>query len=193
MHLSLEHLTTDFLPEIVALDRACFGKLWSTEQYQREFDSPNSDILTLLRVDSREILAYGCVWEIVDEAHITIVAVHPAQRQQGFGKLMLWGLLQAAIIRQLARATLEVRATNTTAIQLYEQFGFETAGRRKKYYADTGEDALILWKGGLRNSTCHKQLTAVRQNLYQKFQQQSFDLIVSLDTAGNTEIGSAAS
>lgn len=190
MNLVLQHVTAEWLDRVVELDRICFGQLWSAAQYQREFESPNSDILVVRNPDTQAILAYGCVWAIVDEAHITILAVHPAHRHQGLGQLMLWGLLRSAIDRELARATLEVGVTNTAAIQLYEQFGFQTAGRRKKYYATTGEDALILWKGQLQYKTCAIELASIQQRLYQKFQQQSFNLMVSFDTATNPVVSS---
>ncbi len=188
MNLSLQHLTADWLDRIVELDRICFGQLWSAAQYQREFESPNSDILVVLNPDTQEILAYGCVWAIVDEAHITILAVHPDYRHRGLGQLMLWGLLRSAVDRELARATLEVGVTNTAAIQLYEKFGFQTAGCRKKYYATTGEDALILWKGQLQSKTGAIELASIQQRLYQKFQQQSFNLMVSFDPVVNSVV-----
>lgn len=188
--LTLQHLNHTQLDQVVALDQRCFGQLWSAEQYQREFDSPNSDLLVLVQTTTQTVLAYGCVWQIVDEAHVTIVAVHPDYRRRGFGQLMMWGIIQSAIQRGLTRATLEVKASNQSAIHLYEQFGFETAGRRKKYYAD-GEDALILWKNKLQHQTTHIKLKETRRTVYQRFQQQSFDLMVSLDTAESALMGSS--
>jgi [ribosomal protein S18]-alanine N-acetyltransferase len=191
VNLSLQHLTADWLDRVVALDRICLGQLWSAAQYQREFESPNSDILILIDVDAQAILAYGCVWAIVDEAHITILAVHPDYRHQGFGQLLLWGLLRSAVDRELARATLEVRVDNAAALQLYEKFGFKVAGRRKKYY-DNIDDALILWKGQLQYQTTQDELGLIAKTLYQRFQHQSFNLMVSFDTAADTTIGSPA-
>jgi [ribosomal protein S18]-alanine N-acetyltransferase len=182
VNLSLQHLTADWLDRVVELDRICFGQLWSAAQYQREFESPNSDILIVLNRDTQELLAYGCVWAIVDEAHITILAVHPDHQHQGWGTLLLTGLLQCAIARNLARATLEVKESNLAAIGLYAKFGFETAGRRKKYYADTGEDALILWKGRIQAESYQIQLQNHQQNLAQSCHQRGWDLMVSFDT-----------
>ena len=80
------------------------------------------------------------------EAHITILAIHPNFQSQGWGKLLLNELLQKAQKKSLARATLEVSENNFKALNLYQKFGFQVAGRRKKYYQKTNEDALILWK-----------------------------------------------
>ncbi|MFB2894464.1 ribosomal protein S18-alanine N-acetyltransferase [Aerosakkonemataceae cyanobacterium BLCC-F50] len=92
----------------------------------------------------------GCQWAILDEAHITIVAVSPEYQHQGLGQAMLLALLSRARQRGLERATLEVKASNQPAISLYEKFGFKLAGRRRGYYQDTGEDALVLWLNGLQ-------------------------------------------
>jgi [ribosomal protein S18]-alanine N-acetyltransferase len=147
--LSLRIATIEDADRLVDLDRLCFGKLWSRDQYLREIESPNSDIVLLLRGD--QLIAYGCVWAIVDEAHITILGTHPDHLRKGYARQVLKELLRLAIAREMKRATLEVKESNAAAIALYGAFGFEEAGRRKKYYSDTQEDALILWTGGLQD------------------------------------------
>lgn len=97
---------------------------------------------------SAPFVALGCLWSILEEAHITLLGVDPAYRRQGLGQFLLYVLLTCAQHRGLERATLEVRVSNQGAIALYEQFGFRRAGCRKHYYSD-GEDALILWLNGL--------------------------------------------
>ncbi|MBD1823723.1 ribosomal protein S18-alanine N-acetyltransferase [Cyanobacteria bacterium FACHB-DQ100] len=136
------------LPQVLELDRICFGGLWTLEGYQREIDSLNSELIAITFED--RLIGYGCFWAIVDEAHITIIAVHPDHQQQGLGKLLLFALLDRARQRQMKHATLEVRISNQSAISLYEKFQFKVAGQRKDYYTDTGENALILWRGGLQ-------------------------------------------
>jgi ribosomal-protein-alanine N-acetyltransferase len=150
--LELKPITAELLPAVVELDRLCFNGLWTTEAYQRELEGPNSDLLVLSIPEADNnlpILAVGCQWAIVDEAHITMVAVHPNYRGQGLGQALLFGLLKSARTRGMERATLEVRESNTTALSLYQKFGFQTAGRRRRYYQENNEDALILWRSGL--------------------------------------------
>ncbi|MGP1385962.1 MAG: ribosomal protein S18-alanine N-acetyltransferase [Thainema sp.] len=98
-----------------------------------------------------QFIGLGCLWSILEEAHITLLGVDPTYRRQGLGQLLLYVLLTSAQQRGLERATLEVRVSNQSAIALYEQFGFRRAGCRKHYYPD-GEDALILWLNGIHRS-----------------------------------------
>ena len=135
-------LTHELLPAVLALDQICLGGLWTEAGYQREIESPNSDLLVLLA--NNQVIGLGCIWAIVDEGHITTLAIHPDYHRQRLGQLLLIQLLQKARQRSLTHATLEVRASNQSALALYQKFGFQTAGRRKRYYKN-GEDALILW------------------------------------------------
>lgn len=148
--LKIQSLSHQHLPAILQLDKICFGGLWSKEAYEREMDSPNSHFLGIFSPETGEkLLAMGCFWSILEEAHITILAVNPQHHRQGMGAALLYSLIKTARDRGLERATLEVRASNQAAISLYQKFGFKTAGRRRRYYQDNGEDALILWLGGV--------------------------------------------
>ncbi|MFP4007173.1 MAG: ribosomal protein S18-alanine N-acetyltransferase [Spirulinaceae cyanobacterium] len=148
--LLLKPLIVDDLEAVVELDHQCLGGLWTIDGYQRELDSPNSELWGIARShhQPQSLIAMGCFWAILEEAHITLLAVAPAYRRQGLGSLLLSTLLQKAQARGLERATLEVRRSNQAAIALYQKFGFKIAGTRKKYYQDNQEDALILWLSG---------------------------------------------
>lgn len=146
LDLEIQLLKIEHLNALLELDQACFGGLWTMEGYQRELDSPNSDLLGLFcSVSNSRLLGMGCFWSILEEAHITILAVHPQYHRQGMGAALLYSLIKTACDRKMERATLEVRASNLGAISLYQKFGFKTAGRRRHYYQDNDEDALILW------------------------------------------------
>ncbi|MBV5260756.1 ribosomal-protein-alanine N-acetyltransferase [Synechococcus moorigangaii CMS01] len=170
--LQLQPLTVHQLPQVLELDQLCFGGLWSREGYLRELESPNSTLLIVPAPQNQDLLlGLGCLWAIVEEAHITIMAVHPEVQRQGFGQLILFGLLRDAWLRGLERATLEVKASNGRAIALYEKFGFKVAGRRKGYYQDTGEDALIMWRKGLNHPEFATQLNIWDAEIRQRLQQ----------------------
>lgn len=149
--LSCQILTDELLPAVLELDQICLGGLWTEAGYRREIESPNSDLLVLRA--AHQVIGLGCIWAILDEAHITTLAIHPDYHRQHLGQLLLTQLLQLARGRGLTHATLEVRKSNHRALSLYQKFGFQTAGERKKYYAD-GENALILWRSQLQRSDC---------------------------------------
>jgi [ribosomal protein S18]-alanine N-acetyltransferase len=155
LDLTIKPISVEDIEPVVILDRLCFGGLWSIDSYRRELTNDNSHFLGVaidktLEPETDGIIGFGCFWAILDEAHITLLGIHPHYQRQGLGKLLLTALLDQARSIDMARATLEVRASNQGAIQLYEQFGFQTVGRRKKYYQDTGEDGIIMWRGGLQ-------------------------------------------
>ena len=195
---TIEPLTPRLLPLVVALDQLCFGGLWTEAGYQREIDSPNSQLLVVKTtpttakgqalIDGGEpryinasgdstdvILGVGCVWFILEEAHITLLAIDPDHRRQGLGTLLLLTLLEAAIKYGSSWATLEVRVSNQSAQAIYERIGFAHVGRRKGYYQDTGEDALILWHRGLQEPAFHQKLSQLKASILSRWQIRNLD------------------
>ncbi len=151
LDLKIRSLKLEDLNALLELDQACFGGLWSSQAYQRELSSPNSHLLGLSApIMPSKLLGIGCFWSILEEAHITILAVHPQHQRQGLGQALLYSLLKSASDCGSEQATLEVRVSNQGAISLYQKFGFKVAGRRRGYYKDNGEDALILWLSDLQ-------------------------------------------
>lgn len=181
--IEIKHLAPEHLPDAVELDRLCFGGLWAIAGYRRELDSPNSDLLGLWMWEGadtgtpplqipRTLIGIGCLWAILEEAHIIMLAIHPQFQRQGLGQALLLALLKSACDRQLERSTLEVRDSNLAAVSLYKKFGFKEAGRRKRYYEDTGEDALVMWRSGLEKPEFQRYLAVeereMRDRLYEK-------------------------
>nr|WP_286196166.1 GNAT family N-acetyltransferase [Synechococcus sp. CCAP 1479/9] len=128
--------------DCLALDRAALGGLWNLEQWRRELEEEGRPGLGLRR--GSDLLAMASGWLVVDELHITLVAVAPDERRRGLGRRVLQELMGAARARGATRATLEVAAGNGPGIALYGALGFRTAGIRHGYYRN-GEDALIQW------------------------------------------------
>jgi ribosomal-protein-alanine N-acetyltransferase len=156
LDLKVSPISVDEIESIVTLDRLCFGGLWSIDSYRRELSNENSHFLAItvnpdLEPETNGIIGFGCFWAILDEAHITLLGIHPQYQARGLGQLLLCSLLDRARKIEMARATLEVRASNLGALHIYEKYGFQTVGRRKKYYQDTGEDGVIMWRGGLQH------------------------------------------
>ena len=162
---------------MVALDRSSLGGIWTLSGYERELNSPNSELLILSLPSNQEtIIGLACFWAILEEAHITLLAIYPDYQRQGLGKLLLYKLLEKAVQRQLERATLEVAVSNQSAIALYEHFGFRIAGERKNYYSQTGESALIFWRNDLQTVAFREQLSKWRQEILSRLARGEWQL-----------------
>lgn len=182
LELKLKPLGSEQLEQVVELDRLCLGGLWTLEGYQRELVSPNSRLLAisipeLSGANREKIIGLGCFWAILEEAHITILAIHPDYQGQGLGRLLLNSLLQEAVAMKLERATLEVRVSNQVALSLYQKFGFQIAGRRKGYYQQTGEDALILWRTGLNRPEFASELAIWQKEICERVTKKKWRFI----------------
>jgi ribosomal-protein-alanine N-acetyltransferase len=140
---SISPMRPDDLDEVVTIERASFGMPWSRGAFLYEIEQNRVARCWVLREDDR-VVAYLCLWEIGDELHVTNIAVHPGLRRRGLARRLLGAILEDGRARRLRAVTLEVRPTNDEARTLYESFGFRVVGRRRGYYYDTGEDALIM-------------------------------------------------
>ncbi len=169
--IAIAPITSKQISEIVALDKLCFGGLWTEDGYLREIESSQSSLFYLSisepnAVNSdNKIIGIGCLWSIVEEAHITLLGIHPDYRGQGLGQLLLYVLFKDALKRKLKWATLEVKANNHPAISLYKKFGFKIVGKRRGYYQQTGEDALILWNKDLEKPDFPQDLAKWRNQI----------------------------
>jgi ribosomal-protein-alanine N-acetyltransferase len=114
------------------------------------------------------IVGYGGLWLMVDEAHVTSIAVKPEMRGRGLGELLMLCLFDIALRMEARWVTLEVRVSNTVARQLYKKLGFREAGIRPRYYTDNNEDAVIMWSPELRSATFRDRYSALRAALGQK-------------------------
>jgi ribosomal-protein-alanine N-acetyltransferase len=131
------------LDEVVAIERASFTLPWSRGAFLYEMEQNRVARCWVLR-EAGEVIGYVCLWEIGDEVHVTNIAVRPSARRRGLGRTLLSSVLDDARQRRLRVVGLEVRPSNNEALGLYDSFGFKVVGRRKGYYYDTGEDALVM-------------------------------------------------
>jgi len=127
------------------LDHLSFPSSWSAESYLRDLRNCSSFYI-VARLDG-EVIGYGGMWLIVDEAHISTLAVHPDRRRCGLGQRLLTHLIAVARDRGAAEITLEVREANIAARGLYEKSGFISKGFIPNYYGDTGENAIVMSLG----------------------------------------------
>ena len=131
------------LDEVLSIERASFSMPWSRGAFLYEIQQNRVARCRVVR-EAGDIVGYLCVWEIGDEIHITNVAVRPSHRRRGIARMLLGAVLAEAKVRDIRLVVLEVRPSNREAIALYESFGFRVTGRRRGYYYDTGEDALVM-------------------------------------------------
>lgn len=145
--VAVRPMTLVDLPTVLEIDRLSFALPWPERSYRFELsENPAAHLLVAEtgRENHRSVVGYVGFWLIVDEAHISTIAVDPRWRGQGIGELMLGRMLAAARKLGAEMATLEVRASNEAAINLYRKFGFQVVGRRTAYYRDNEEDALLM-------------------------------------------------
>ena len=131
------------LDRVVEIEHDSFAMPWSRGAFLYEIEQNRAARCWVCREDGL-VIGYLCLWEIADEIHITNIAVHRAHRRRGVGRFVLTETLESARRRGVRAVFLEVRPTNTEARGLYEALGFHVIGRRKGYYYDTGEDALVM-------------------------------------------------
>lgn len=111
------------------------------------------------------IIGFAGMWQILDEAHVTTIGVHPDFRGHGLGELLFVALIDEAIRRDVGWLTLEVRVSNHTAQRLYEKYGFTVQGRRPRYYSDNNEDAYIMWSESLKDPGYRDRIAQHRRDL----------------------------
>jgi ribosomal-protein-alanine N-acetyltransferase len=157
-------MTVADLPEVQAIERASFTTPWPPHAYKTELETNRLASYLVVRSDGH-VVGYGGVWLMVDEAHITTFAVHPAWRRRGIGDRLLLELLDVALERGAREATLEVRLSNVPARRLYEKFGFRPVGLRPRYYTDDNEDALIMTTPALEAPAMHDRIERLRRAL----------------------------
>ena len=158
LEIKLSEISISDLGQIQLIDQACLGGFWSLQAYAEEIARPNSHLIAI-KTKEHFVLGFGCLWSIMEEAHITMLAVRPEYQKLGLGQYLVWGLLNIARNCGLEWATLEVRASNLAAIALYQKFDFQIIGKRPKYYAVTQEDALVMWRKGLAEPIFLETLT----------------------------------
>jgi ribosomal-protein-alanine N-acetyltransferase len=158
----VEPMTLADINRVLEIEHLSFSAPWSARAYRHEITQNEHSTMLVVRPAPQHrlaplrwlgflspaapgpVLGYAGCWLLVDDAHIATIAVHPDWRGHGLGELLLLSLLEEAAKRGAARATLEVRVSNTVAQGLYHKYGFRRTSRSKRYYADNSEDAYIM-------------------------------------------------
>ncbi|WP_317368116.1 ribosomal protein S18-alanine N-acetyltransferase [uncultured Tyzzerella sp.] len=138
-------MTTEHIKDVHKIEEDCFSIPWSEKSFYDEITKNKMAIYIVAKQDD-EIIGYGGMWHVINEGHITNVAVKKEHRGKGIGKQIITALIDIAKEKEMIGITLEVRVSNNIAKALYKQNGFIIEGIRKEYYDDNREDAIVMWK-----------------------------------------------
>ncbi len=164
LRLRIEAMRLTDLPAVYAIELASFTTPWPPHAYRSELETNRMATYLVVRA-ADELVGYAGMWVMVDEAHITTFAVHPAWRRRRVGERLLLALLDLALERRAREATLEVRLSNLPARRLYEKYGFRPVGIRPNYYSDDREDALIMTTETLDSARMAERTERLRAEL----------------------------
>lgn len=142
----IEAMKLTDLEQILEIEQASFTTPWSRQSFLHELLENERAVYLVYRHNER-VWGYIGMWVVVDEGHITNLAVHPAFRRRGVGRQLIEALTMESTRRGIRHLTLEVRKSNIPAQELYKEMGFVSMGIRRQYYLDNMEDAIIMWKG----------------------------------------------
>ncbi|HSA06996.1 MAG TPA: ribosomal protein S18-alanine N-acetyltransferase [Candidatus Gastranaerophilales bacterium] len=153
------------IDQIMKIESVSFGNFyWTREAFATEIEN-NIGYYFVAEAENEQIIGYCGFWLILDEAHVTTIAVHPKYRKQGLGEKLLQKMLETGYEKEAKWFTLEVRASNVSAQNLYYKYKFKSLGLRRKYYQDNEEDAMIMWTENIWESSFRDHLKNLKNDL----------------------------
>ncbi|HSG41783.1 MAG TPA: ribosomal protein S18-alanine N-acetyltransferase [Anaerolineales bacterium] len=146
--MKIRRMTLDDIPAVVELDRLSFTLPWPERSFRFELTDNPVSRCWIVELDGK-VVGMIVAWLLVDEAHVATIATHPNHRRQGIARKLLTYALRYMSKEGAVTSFLEVRENNHAAQDMYRKFGYEVVGRRKRYYKDTSEDAILMTLDGL--------------------------------------------
>jgi ribosomal-protein-alanine N-acetyltransferase len=138
-------MTLEDLPGVLEIEERSFPTPWSDSSFRHElFENPYASLFVIKSPDRMRVLGFACVWVLDEEMKVNNLAIHPESRGRGLGTRLLRFLIEFGAQQGCREVTLEVRPSNLAAIRLYRKAGLVAVGRRKQYYSDTHEDAIVM-------------------------------------------------
>ncbi len=152
------------LRSVLRIEGQVYPRPWSSGLFAGELALADTRTYVVARIGSA-VVGYAGLMLVVDDGHITNIAVDPPCQRHGIATRLLLQLARLAVARGVQQLTLEVRVSNRQAQDLYRKFGFAPAGIRRRYYVDNGEDALVMWAHDVATAAYAERLIAVEANL----------------------------
>lgn len=149
---------------VINIERKAYGNhCWSKDGFNAELNNPNGRYFSVFDADTENLIGYGGFWVVLDEGHITTIAVDPDYQNNGIGEALLQKFIEVGYEQKIKWFTLEVRISNLPAQKLYKKYSFESCGVRNKYYQDTHEDALIMWTEDIQSAKFKDKYLALKE------------------------------
>lgn len=164
LEVRLVHLRRRHLRSVTRIEGQVYPRPWSLTLFVSELNLRGSRHYVAARVGG-VLVGYAGMLYVVDEAHVTTIAVDPAWQRHGIGTRLLANLARTARARGMKNMTLEVRVSNAAAQAMYRKFGFETAGVRRNYYVESNEDALVMWAYGIDTDAYADRLSSIEASV----------------------------
>lgn len=162
--ITIEPMRLEDIGTVMDIEQVSFPTPWPRDAYHHELRENRLACYVVARM-MQQVVGYAGMWVILDEAHVTTIAVDARYRRRHIGERLLVALIDEAMRRSARQVTLEVRRSNRGAQALYRQYGFKDIGIRKGYYSDNGEDAIIMWTGNIREAPFQERYSQNRARL----------------------------
>lgn len=141
----IKQMKPDDIDQVIKIEESAYGDHhWTKESFLNEINNELAKYYSLYSPDG-QLAGYAGCWHILEEAHITTIAIAPEFRRRKYAESLLKSIIDDCYLEKIKYITLEVRVSNTPAINLYQKYGFSSFGTRKGYYQNNNEDALIMW------------------------------------------------
>jgi ribosomal-protein-alanine N-acetyltransferase len=179
-HMAIRRMRESDLPDVMSIEAASFGRHhWSDDSFVQEMNNPIGRYYVLVEkipdlsqsTSTEKVVGYAGVWFIIDEAHVTTVAVQPEYRGNALGEVLFLHLLEQCYGISIKWVTLEVRASNYSAQNLYYKYGLQSVGLRPKYYQDNQEDAMIMTSPDISTEEYRTIYKKCKQQLTERLKQ----------------------
>lgn len=143
--ISIKRMTPEDIDGVISIEEQAYGDHhWSKDSFMNELNNELARYYSLFNKNN-ELCGYAGCWHILDEAHVTNIAISANHRRKKYGEALLKRIIDDCYLEKIKYITLEVRVSNQAAINLYTKYGFTSFGTRKGYYQNNNEDALIMW------------------------------------------------